>query len=734
MTASSHPLPENTWAELRALSYFEGLDDAAWQELASELQLVQLAQGQPLFQSGDPGDAAYFVLRGVLEVCLDGGRRLDVLDAGAMVGEMALITGQPRSATVSALGESELARLTRPAFERLAHFPQVREQLLGVILPRVQRTQLAAALFNLFGALDTRLVHEIQRGAAWLHLPAGEVLLRKGDPGDALYLLINGRLRMVADQPGPGEVVIGDVGRGETVGEFALLTGEPRSATVYALRDSDLVCLPRAVADPLLAAHPAALLQITRAIIRRSRRAPDRWAAARAGCTVLAVVPATAGAPLDGVVERLAAALQAFGKVLPLNSQRFEALFGQPGAAQFAADHPAHAVIDSWLTGIEQEYDYVLVEADPQPSAWTQRCLRIADRILLVADAAGQPDAALDGPAYQAALGRLAPDLVLVQPASTARPSRSDRWLDKYSPRTLQHTRLAVPADFARLARRLTGRAVGLVLSGGGARGFAHLGVIRALQEAGLEADLIGGTSMGALIGAVYAMDMDYAGMLQMAQAFASRKTLLDFTLPYTSLIASHKISRVLQGLFGETQVENLWRSYFCVSTNLSRAEPLVHTRGDLWRAVRASVAIPGIFAPLLQEGDLLVDGGVMNNFPVDLMRERCEGGFVIGSNASPKQEKHRAYAFGPGLSGWQVLWSKINPLAPKVRAPSILSSLMRASEASSIYRNTFQRQQVDLLVQPPVAEFASLDFGEYAQIIERGYQAALPLVAEFKK
>ncbi len=728
---------------LRSNDVFNTLNPDLLAELEPELEIIGLPKGTVLFQGGDPGDAMFFITRGMLEVSAPQLERpallLDRLDSGSIVGETALLTGRPRSANVSAVVDSEVVRLSKSGFERLSQmYPDLAESLSTTILPRIQRSQLAAALTGLFGPLEIQAMHSIQRNVTWRHLSSGEILVRKGDPGEAMFIVINGRLRIVDDASAEPDRILGDVTRGETVGEFALLTAEPRSATVFAVRDTDVVSLTGAYLDELMEAFPRMVLQMTRSIARRSQAQLARRRSSPATTTVLAVIPSEPWLPFKAFIAKLAAELATIGRTTCLDSQRFDEQFGRRGAAQLPAGHPTSTVINSWLTEIEQGSQYLILAGDPEMSEWTRRCLRQADRVVLVtrANDGNDPDLffprqdpALPAPAIQSA-----PDLVLIQPEGAARPANTAGWLSRLRPRTHHHVRMSVKGDFSRLARRLTGRGVGLVLSGGGARGFAHAGAIRALEEAGQEIDLIGGTSMGALLGGLYAMDRNYEAILDLARKFSSSRKLLDYTLPFTSLAASYKVTRVLKEFFSDVKIEDLWRNFFCVSSNLTQGEPVIHEAGSLWEAVRASISIPGIFVPVLRAGEVLVDGGVMNNFPADIMRKRNEGGFVIGVNASPKKEIAGGFAFGPAISAWDLLWSKINPLAPKIRAPSVLSNLIRATEASSAYRNSLNLAEADLLITPSVEAYSTLAFDDYQAIIEAGYQDARHKLAELAK
>jgi predicted acylesterase/phospholipase RssA len=306
-------------------------------------------------------------------------------------------------------------------------------------------------------------------------------------------------------------------------------------------------------------------------------------------------------------------------------------------------------------------------------------------------------------------------------------------WLDGRTPAAHHHVRQGDAAHMQRLARRLTGQAISLVLSGGGARGFVHGGVYRAMLELGIPIDYFGGTSMGALIAGLLAAGATYEDALGYTALVARRGQLFDYTLPLASLNRSAKVSGICRQLFGDLQIEDLWYPYFCIASNLTTAEPVVQQRGPLWLAVRASISIPGVFAPVNREGELLVDGGPMNNFPVDVMAELSESPRIIGVHASPHTVRRIDFDYETHVSGWRILAGRLNPFARRRRYPSITGTMLRAMEVNNAHQARGREALADLVIYPDARQFGILDFSAYEAIMELGYQAALEPLRAWK-
>jgi predicted acylesterase/phospholipase RssA/CRP-like cAMP-binding protein len=717
------------------------------QSLAAELEPRNLPCGALLFSQGDTGDAFYIVVSGKLQASVrssvDEKTFVSVVTSGQFVGEMALLTAQPRSATVTALEDSELLRLTKSDFDRLEQkHPNLLAGLASQLLPRFQRDQTRKVLKNLFGDFDDALLLSLLGKLDCGHLNSGETLFCQGQQGDEMYIIIQGRLRIVTGT-GAGQRTLGEAGAGECIGEFALLaeSGTPeslRTATVYATRSTDYLVISRPVFEDLLAHYPQAMVNLTRQIVRRSASIGKPVPFSEESI-VVALLPLRAGQPLDEFTDQLSRSLSRLGSFLFLDTVRFDQLYGKAGASATPLDHPLSLVINAWLDEREREHKYTIYNTAPpldeagHLTSWARRCLEDADIIVLVADADDDPDLTEVEKALATIQTRSRLELVLRHPADCPLPSGTEQWL---APRHVQahyHLRKGNLADFASMVRRIAGKPVGLTLAGGGARGWAHMGVLRALEEAGIEVDWVAGASMGSIVAAGIALGWSSERLYELAATFSNPKKLLDYTFPYASITSTRYISDLLQKLYAGN-IEDTWRPYFCVSADVTHGRERMHTSGPLWKAVRASMAFPGIFAPVLDDdGSVLIDGGAANNLPIDRMREMCPTGTVIGvdlMNLSPVNGK---YDFGSSLSGWQALLAHLPFFDRKVKAPTLIDVVGGLVYSACYYRLNEVWRSADLLIKVPVQKYQILDFDKYAEVIEIGYRAAKEQLKDFE-
>jgi predicted acylesterase/phospholipase RssA/CRP-like cAMP-binding protein len=721
---------------LRAVQGFSVIPLQVLRELAAEMTSGVLAEGETLIRQHESGASLCIVISGSLSVTwVDHAgieRNLPDVLPGGTVGEVSLLSETPALATIRARGEVHLAQLSRAGFDRFAErSPSGALAVTEALRPALHRHALRFALHrtDTFRDLDSQLLTDLESELEPVSLYGSETLLREGEPGDSIYIVISGRLRVVRRTASGEQTVLAELGPGETVGEMALITGESRSADVYAVRDTQLARLSRPAIERLLMRHPmATLLMLARGPVSRVRRMSSGGTHVAPVATI-AIVPATPGTPLDVFGERLCQGLSRIGRTLRVTSALIDQQLGREGAAQ-AFDHQGHgARLLEWLAEQELEHRFVVYQSDPQLTPWTERTIRQADHVVVVADAGADPhpgEIETDWLNSPSAL-RVARTLALMY-RNGATPSNTARWLLP-RPTIARHVHVRLDESVARL---LTGRAIGLVLGGGFARGLAHVGVLKAFRELGIPIDLIGGSSMGAMVGAQHLLGWDGDRILrEISTTFA--RSFDDMTIPFVAFKRGGKYSRSVQNFFGDVQIENLWLPFFCTSSNLNRADLKIHTRGSLASALLATTRAPGIFPPVVIDGELHVDGGLINNVPVDVMKTFSNQGIVIGVDVSPPHEIKPVVDYGDDISGWQAIWHRFNPTREKRSyRPSILLVLMRLIEFGGISYRLRAASYADVYVSPEVLRFKRNDFHVAPEIAEAGYTAARASLTEW--
>jgi NTE family protein len=589
---------------------------------------------------------------------------------------------------------------------------------------------LAHQLKALFPDVGPETLAFMQQHLQWVEIAAGETLIAQGAPGDSAYLTISGRLRVyVAADDLPR--MVRELSRGEVIGEMSLYTGEPRSATVIAVRDSVLVRLAKEHFEALLVSHPQVSLTFTRQMIRRLQTEHERRP--MAAPVTVGLLPVSAGVSIGDIARRLSAPLAQFGRVVVVDSAEMDRLLGEQGITA-RADAEADHRISLALDGLEAGHDFVLLLADATPGPWTHRCVRNSDEMLLVAEAAQPPtlheieETCLSG---RPARSEAAEILVLLHPADSRAPRGARAWLQRRPVTGHVNIRPDLERDMARLARLLSRNAVGLVLAGGGARGFAHLGVWRALQERGIEIDVVGGTSIGAIMACLIAIDRPIDKAIDIARRAFSLNPTGDYNLlPLVSLIKGRRvrtaIRRSIEELVGgPIDIEDLWKGYFCIASNYSQAREQRIDSGDLEHALLASAAIPGALPPVIRDGDLLCDGGTFNNFPVDAMRELRGVGKVIGVDLGVRSARRLEFDEVPG--SWTMLLDRLRPRRQRrFRLPSLTAYLLNITILYSTSRQREVQRLTDLYFNPPLYRVGLLQWSRFDQIVRQGYEYAI--------
>ena len=541
----------------------------------------------------------------------------------------------------------------------------------------------------------------------WFSLPGGRTLFSAGEASEMLYLVRAGRLAAFRKDD-EGSHYLGVIKPGEPVGEMAMIAGTAHSATVVAVRDSEVLALPRRAFFAAARKDPGLMAELARLMIMRARQPASRPGTAVP--RVLGFVARSEGPPIRPFIEQIETALKALKCTV--------AVVGSE----------AEQAPTEWFSTVEQRHDFVLFVAELGEDTWATLCARQVDRLIVVGRGANPPPERLAAFAGDTVHEHRMIDLILIHPADVEQPSRVRRWLEAGPFARHTNVREGCETDSQRLARMLCGASVGLVLSGGGARAYAHIGAIRALREQGVPLDFIGGASMGAIIGAGVAMGWpDEEIVRRIRTAFVDSSPLADIAFPMIAMTQGKIMRQRLAQNFEDVEIEDLWLPFFCVSSNLTSGEYKVHDRGSLRMALRASAALPGIVPPLVMDGSVLVDGAVTNNLPVDVMR-RWHRGAVVGVDVAEEGElKPDEIERPPSLWRWIVSgqWR---------RGPPIVGLLIRAATVSSTRSPEELARYADLIIAPMIDGVGVQDWKLFDPAVEAGYQATIAGLKTLKR
>lgn len=714
---------------------------------------------------------------------------LGTVGPGAVIGEIGAILGGVRTASVRAREATVVRVIGRGALdEAMARQRELTAAIEAIVHHRLQRNRHVAAVRSFLGSASADIVEAILERSHPVALDRGAYLFRAGDPGESLYLLVSGVLEVVtgddsdagADSDATSARVIAQIHRGEPVGEMALISDEVRSASVRSVRSCDLLRLARADFERLIPLFPDILMGVTRTLVERIRQRGRSGAHPPRRGRQIAVVPTgRADRTLSGTEHTVQSIVTNLYDAMPpgvsayiLTSDHIERTFGRADTAHAPATTPRGLALSAWIEELEASYDLLFLVADASAgsgspvaaaspespdavessgaveaagpagptgddandvSGWTHRCLAQADTILVVADeATSERPAGLEAAVYAMGevTGTAAVDLVVVHPADTAIPRGTATLLRHRPIRAHYHIDCDRAADYARVARSLTARAVGVALGGGGARGVSHVGVLSALADANVPIDAIAGTSMGAVVGALWAMGHRRETMLaQIEEMFVRRRPFREFTWPRYALLGGNRSRRAAIETFGELTIEDLWIPFVCTSSNLSVQELGVHRTGSLARAILATTAVPGVVVPQPIHGDVHVDGGVLNNLPADLLPSSCARVVVCDVDPAPellmvgerfpspwKRVRRARHASRDGAD---------QPDPPTI-GTILYASMIVASQAHA----RAVRERADVVIQPDVSEYGLLSFEEYRTICARGHERARDALA----
>lgn len=573
---------------------------------------------------------------------------------------------------------------------------------------------------EIFADLSAEDLSIVRDKAVLRRLKRGEVLIRQGEGADRVYYVLRGKFDVLRD----GSHLVAEITAGEPIGEIAFFAGLPRTADVIASRDSEVLELTRDEYNDLAARMPAFTESILRTLGRRlaaatasvpmlQPKAPDVIGLCAAGDTPI---------PRKLIDDLARAFIDVGGKLNVVSACDLPA----------GLDLSNEDALSDWLSHLEQDEGRLLLVTGEGNEAWDQAALRQCDQILLVARASSPPDVLSALERYAMPLFRPRQTKLVLWRHSASEPiTGTAAWLALRNVHLHHHVALDRASDMARIVRFLTGRALGAVFSGGGALGTGHIGALRALNAAGIQFDIAGGTSIGASVAIAVARMDDPAKMMQDFEwFFTKRRSFSKVNLPLYSVFDHNHLDRGLRVLQGDQRIEDLPLCCYTVAANLTNNEPFIHRTGYCWQVMRTSASIPGALPPFItDDGDILVDGGVMDNIPIGVIRGLKSGPNMIfmlwpGSDWRVKARYH-------GLpSRWRLAWQLMTRRHQRGDFPTVAEIVARAMTVTS--GRSFRGAGLgrDLLLEPPTVPGMGLMTWKLGRVQEEaGYEYTMRLI-----
>lgn len=561
-------------------------------------------------------------------------------------------------------------------------------------------------LLRLFGNLEEDLINQILENGKSLELDTGTFLFHQGDKDNSLYIVISGRFRALAQQGDGSLHALGDIGEGEPIGEFALFMAEPRSASVVAIRKSIVLELKESQYLDIVSKHPEFSSKLTRFVVNRLRRNSLQQHLETSPKNI-AVINLQSNNDISEYTEAV--------------KKEFESL----DVSIQILDHDSHSNLETqtMYDTLEEHKGLNFLVCSDADLNWSKQCIIYADLVVLATDFYGESEIQeiekhLELYAHNILNKKIY--LLLLHPENAKFPANTRRWFENRKIDLHIHYRKNHDRDIRRFARILANKAIGLVLGGGGAKGFAHLGVIKAMGEQGVDIDFLGGTSAGALYGLTAGYcDFDPKKIDFYSRDSANSKlTTNDFTFPIISFMSGKKMSNYLKKMMGETHLEDFWVGSYCVSTNYSNATSRVHDRGLAWKQIEASIAIPGIYPPVVIDHQLHVDGGVVDNLPIETMYNYPVSHIIA---ISLTELKSRPVDFEETPSSGKILWDKITG-KKTYRLPNITSILVNSLTLNSRQKQEMSKSGVAIYLEMELKGIGMMDDTKWKEIVQKGH------------
>ena len=704
------------------------LDNSTIEELSVIMTLVDYEKSTKIYCNSEEVSKFLIICSGKCNLVDESGAINRTLNSGDFFGLISLFTNSSKNYDLITSEKSKILELEKSKLMELANkIPDIKKQLLQIVNKQLFNPEINAALSTIAKGVDTKTIKELKKDISWKTLNDSEILFNEGDIGDSCYIVMSGRVQALKNYGKDNEVVLGELKKGDIIGDMALITGEKRSATIKASKLSRLIYISKKSFDQVMYSNPKALMEVSKTLINRLKF-QDKKEKINKNIIIgiLSLVDNKTNQDFYSILDNN---LQLFG-----NTENLTELTSHLDSNEDSLD------FEILLENIVSNNDFLILHSnDVNDIKWKENILKYSDKVIVIGNpkelnSISKEELQIFNNYTELNLDKIW--LVLNHSEDTVVPSNTKKIInDRNGIRTF-HIKNNNENDIKRIVRFLTKQTIGLTLGGGGAKGFSHFGVYKAMNELNIPLDIIGGTSAGSIVASQIALGHSFEEIIEKNKKVNALRMFKEYGLPYISLIKSNKIEQAAKISAEDRDIEDLWIPFFAPATDLTNSKLIVFNKGPLWEAIRSSGALPGIVLPHFMNENIIVDGGLMNNLPVDIMRNNY-GGKIICSSCSLDKSMKTSIKGIPNQSKmiFNKLFNKSSFEKKYGYVPTVTDIIFKTSVVASASQINNNINMSDLFLELPTSEFGLTDFNNKAmlEMIDIGYNYSKPKLEAFK-
>ena len=700
------------------------LDPDIISSLSDICKICEYPATSKIYGRGSKVNHFLMILSGECELQDAEGGSVRTLEENDFFGLVSMLSNSAKNYDLVSKTDIVVLQLDQEDLDSLAAIhPEIKDRLLDVINLKLFNPEINSAIKRIARGIDDDTIEELKQDLSWKTLRDSEVLFNEGDPGDSCYVVMSGRVQAIKNYGKEDELLLGELSRGDIIGDMALITEELRSATIKSTKLTRLICFSKETFNRVMYNNPQALMEVSKALINRLKHKESDGERPN---LVIGIVSFLDQKRTELFVDHFYSSLKKFGSIETIDEKTSGVdwdLFN----------------FEILIENIIAEKNFLVLKSqDLSDTGWKSKIVNYSDKILVLADSKELNDISREEGAVFGDYGSIDTNkvsLLIDHDNQRSIPSGTSKIKSLRNNIGTYHLKGINLPDVSRVVRRITNSTVGLVLGGGGAKGFAHLGLFKAMNELGIPVDVIGGTSAGSIVAAQIALGYSLEEMIDINRSVNKMKMFKEYGFPYISLIKSHKIERAAKIVGSNRDIEDMWIPFFAPATDLTNSKLKLFDSGPVWEAIRSSGSLPGIVVPHFKDSSILVDGGVLNNLPVDIMRDRYDGNIICSSCSTDQQSPtnldkipNQFKLFFEKLVNKSVFNKKYSYI------PTISEIILKMSVVSSSSLSDKNIGLSDLYLELPVERYGLTDFNDDAMIkmIDIAYNYSIDKLSSF--